>query len=57
MCSPCAVTVHDQDCLMDPRTTVVFWTANLDADRAIRVLERAIERVRAYKAEREGKER
>lgn len=45
-CSPCAVTIHDQDCLMDENATWVCWTGNLTPETVLRVLERAMAAVR-----------
>lgn len=40
-CAPCAVTIYDQDCLMDDGATWVSWTRNLTPERVLLVLERA----------------
>ena len=47
-CSPCAVTIYDQDCLMEDGATWVSWTANLTPEKVLAVLARAEAEVRSH---------
>lgn len=46
-CGPCAVFIADQDCLqMGVERVSVTWTGNLTPEKVIKVLQRAIKRMK-----------